>query len=490
MATRKLSATGIGITPVVAVVVGAIGYLGLAVLDARHGTLRDEFVGQSIAWYLVAFAGFVIAVWANEKAIGANEYRTFPTWLLWAAPVAFRLVLLTTTPTLSDDVYRYLWDGHLVTQGVSPYAHAISDPAVDQFSIAARDLANNRDLASPYLPTAHGVFGFAALLFPSSPLTMQTIMVGFDLLIAVALTRLLTLAGLPSRRVLLYLWNPLVIVEVAHGAHLDAIMVALSTAALVATFDPQIRVRFGGIIGPVLLALATLTRPLPVLLLPVLFWRWSWPQRFVYAVVAVGLTLPFGIGPGLGLGANPDGTGVFGSARAYTDTFRFNSGLYHWYETWVGGRGLDDKGWDEPVQLTKIIVGVGVAVLLLMVLAQARSVVSTRGLFRLSLVPVGIYVVLTPVLHPWYTLLLFALLVMLPPAPDEPALRWILIVPWLYLAAALVLSYLTYEDPLAFAEREWVREVEWYPTLGLLVAVGLAGAAGLIRRPTRESVRQ
>ena len=475
MEVWKRSAFGLWL----AVILGAVGFLGLVSIDARHGTLRDEFVGQSIAWYLVAFVGFGVAIWSNER-------QPFPTWILWAVPIAFRLMLLTTSPTLSDDVYRYLWDGHLVSQGANPYAHAISDPAVDQFSIAARDLANNPDLASPYLPTAHGVFGAAAWLFPSEPLTMQLIMLAFDLMVAGLLARLLKLVGVPSRRVLLYLWNPLVIVEIAHGAHLDAVMVALAVAALVCAFDPALRLRWGGSLSPTLLALATLTRPLPLLLVPVLFWRWSWPQRLLYGVVAVGLTVPWGIGPGFGLGATADGTGVFGSARAYTDTFRFNSGIYHWYERWVGGRGLDDKGWDEPVQLTKIIVGVGVAVLLLMVLAQARSLVTNRSLLRLTLVPVGIYVVLTPVLHPWYTMLLFALLALLTPADDEPRARWVLLVPWLYLGAALTLSYLTYEDPSAFAEREWIRKVEWLPTLGSLLVIGLAVAGGLIRRATQE----
>ena len=40
--------------------------------------------------------------------------------------------------------------------------------------------------------------------------------------------------------------------------------------------------------------------------------------------------------------------------------------------------------------------------------------------------------------------------------------------PWLYLAAAVMLSYLTYQDPANLREYVWVRRVEWWPTLGLL----------------------
>ncbi len=436
-----------------------LGFGALAVLDAAEGTLRAGVVDQTIVWYLVAFAGFALAAWGNEE-------REIPVVWLWAVPVLLRLVMLTTSPSLSDDVYRYLWDGHLLSEGVNPYSYVINDPALDAYEIPVRALANNPDLSSPYLPTAHGVFGFAGLVFPSSPLTMQLIMVGFDLLVAALVLRLLKLAQLPTKRVLLYLWNPLVIVEIAHGAHLDALMMALTMAALVATFE-----RRGGLSGPVLLALATLTRPLPVLVLPVLFWRWTWRQRAMFVIVAVCVVIPWGFGPGYGLTGEPTGSGVFGSARAYTEFFRFNSGIYHWLETWIGGRGLDDKGWNEPVALTRLVVGASVVVLIGGVWVKARSASSdsdVRRTLRLSAVAVGIYVLLTPVLHPWYTLLFFALLVFVAPAADEPVRRWLLLLPWFYLAATLIFSYLTYEDPQAFAEREWVRQLQWLPTLVLL----------------------
>lgn len=444
-----------------------LGFGGLALLNFRTGTLRAEFVPETIVWYLLAFAGFMVAVVWNERA-------TIPWRWLVLLPLVFRLILLTTTPTLSDDVYRYLWEGHLVSEGVSPYAYTVTDPALDSYTIPAREFVNNPTLASPYLPAAHGVFGLAALTLPAKPLSMQAVMVLFDLVAAALIVRLLTLANLPRKRVLLYLWNPLVILEVAHGAHLDALMLALVTGALVLTFDPDCHSgrcgRIGRFAGPVLLALAALTRPVPLLLAPVLFWRWSWAQRAIFVSSIAALLLPFALFGNLGLSGQPEGTGLFGSARVYSESFRFNSGIYHWVERSAANLGLDDGRWYAATNLTRLVIGSLAGTALGVVWWRARGVAGeTRGLLRFMAAAMAIYVLFTPVLHPWYTLLLLGFLVFVAPGTDEGSSGWFLLAGWGYLTAALIFSYLTYIDPLRFGELESVRQLQWLPTFALIV---------------------
>ena len=132
---------------VVSVALGLVAYGGMLSLDARSGTLRDRFTSQTIGWYLLAFAGFALALWWNER------HPIDRRWL-WAVPIVFRILLLATTPTLSDDVHRYLWDGHVATEGVNPYSHAIDAPELDEYEIPARALANHPSLGTPYLPAA------------------------------------------------------------------------------------------------------------------------------------------------------------------------------------------------------------------------------------------------------------------------------------------------------------------------------------------------
>ncbi|MEL7156573.1 MAG: hypothetical protein AAFN30_08235 [Actinomycetota bacterium] len=451
----------------------------MVVLDQRHGTLRAEVTPTTITWYLVAFAGFGLAAWWNER-------RSIPAVVFWLVPIGARLLLLATEPTLSDDVYRYLWDGHVLAEGISPYLHPIDAAALDPIEIPIRTQVNNPSLASPYLPTAHGVFVAAAVALPSAAVVMQALMVGFDLLTAVVLRHLLGQAGLPPRRVLLYLWNPLVIVEIAHGAHLDALMVLLTVGALAASLGPA-----GGhgagrrsIGSAVLLALAVLTRPLPALVGPVLWPRWGWPARAAFVATTIGLLLPFGLGPaGWGLGTPGTGTGVFGSARIYSRDFQFNGALNTVLEP--GSTGAS------------VAAGGAMAGVLLWVwwrAARARpgpapgaatSASIVRYQLRLAVVPVMAYVLLTPVLHPWYLVMLLALLPFVTPASGERPDRWLLTVPWYYLAAAVSLSYLTYRNPDRFGELVWVQRAEWLPTLALLALVLLRARA---TRPAADGV--
>ncbi len=437
-----------GIGPLVCL----LAYVALAIVDVRNGTLRAEQTPTTIVWYTIAFTGFGTAVWSNER-------RAFSWRWLWLFAIVFRLVMLTTTPTLSDDVYRYLWDGHLVAEGVNPYTHEINAPELDPFEIPARRLANNPTLSSPYLPVAHGIFGTASTFTPSEPLSMQILMTLFDLGSAVVISRLLVAAGLPASRVLLYLWNPLIIIETAHGAHLDAVMIFLALLALLGVFG---RGR-GRTASPVALALASLTRPIPILLAPIIWWRWTARQRALLVITAIAIIIPFGFGPaGFGLIGEATGTGVFGSARVYSQEFRFNAGVAHWMENSIGTAAAN-------FAVITLMSGTLLAVSALARNASDDTVNNTRRLLRLASVATMAYVLLTPILHPWYLSILIALLVFVPPAPAECGDRWLLLAPWMWLATTLPLSYLTYRDPNAFGELSWVRTVEWYPALALLV---------------------
>jgi hypothetical protein len=55
-------------------------------------------------------------------------------------------------------------------------------------------------------------------------------------------------------------------------------------------------------------------------------------------------------------------------------------------------------------------------------------------------------------------------------------------IPWLLLSGLLIFSYLTYQDPAAFAERAWVRRLQWWPTIALLVVVAARHAAARRQR--------
>ncbi|MCP4418614.1 MAG: hypothetical protein GY805_18495 [Chloroflexi bacterium] len=434
-----------------------LAYGGMVRMEWLYGTLRDGRIPETIAWYLLAFFAYLGAIlWVEKRGVSRR-------WL-WTTAVFFRLLMLFTTPTLSDDVYRYLWDGYVAHQGVSPYAHAINAPELDYLDNPVRSQANNTWMASPYLPAAQIIFWGVTAVFPLRPLFLQITMTLFDLAAAFLIAKLLTLASLPPRRLILYLWNPLVIIEVAHSAHLDAWMIFLTLLAVYFTLkNPPLTINHFKYLSPFFLTLATLTKIIPALLLPILFWHWNWVQRIFFGLLTIGLLIPFGLQVGWGLRGDLDGTGLFGALRIYGRQWNFNSGLFHWLEVWLGQQGVENG-----TDVAKLIVLGLFGVVLTAVFLQARTRPNPRDTLRLMAVPLMGYVLLTPTLNPWYTLILLAFTPFFPPAKEEAQRRWLLLAPWLYLSGVLIFSYLTYLDPLKFGELEWVRQLEWLPMLGLL----------------------
>jgi len=449
--------------------VSLLAYGGLVVIAHSLGTLRGQATVHTIALYLLAFAAYLAAlVWLE---LGG----TWSAVWAWGTGVGARFILLLTTPSLSDDVYRYIWDGHVAVSGFSPYAYPVEDHILDFLSIPERGLVNHSWMASPYLPATQLLF-FLTALIGRNPILLQGIMVLIDLGAALVIARLLKLAAFPAQRLLLYLWSPLVIVEVAHGAHVDAWMVLLTLLAVQASLKRQTTAG-QSVLAPLFLALATLTKLIPALLAPVLFWRWSWFQRLLYPMLMLLVLLPFGLGAGWGLSQELSGRGLFGAILIYSSRWKFNSGLFYALEKILGG--------GDSIAATigaKLLVGFLLAAVLLLAFVLARRHRGPRTTLRLAALPFMAYILLTPTFHPWYLLIVLAFVPFLPPAAGEDRRWWLAAFPWIYLSGTAIFSYLAYGDPAQIYERLWVRLLQWLPAILLLAAA----AASALKRNFRR----
>jgi len=141
--------------------------------------------------------------------------------------VIFRLTMLFTTPTLSDDIYRYVWDGKVASQGINPYQYP---PKAEELK-PVRDNSiypnvNHKEISTIYPPVSQLVF-WGLFKLDSSLLAFKVVFFGLDLLTIAILILVLKNLGLNSKRVLLYVWNPLIIVEISGSGHADIIGIFL-----------------------------------------------------------------------------------------------------------------------------------------------------------------------------------------------------------------------------------------------------------------------
>lgn len=470
-------------------IISLSAYGGMVSMQLRHGNLGTTVIAEFLVWFGLAFASYAAAViwlersWRGSGRTGSPSLSGLREFYLlaaiWGGGLLFRWLLLQTFPTLSSDVFRYMWDGYVTANGVSPYAYPIDAAQLDWLDVSFRAQANHAWMASPYMPAAQWFFAAIALFYPLDPLSFQTSAVLFDLGTAFIVSRLLRLAGLPAHRLLIYLWNPLVVVETAQGAHVDALMVLLMILAVYAMARSANRA--GGasraesprtvdrapvfsVMAPALLALATLTKLIPVLLAPIFWWRLNWGSRLLYVYLTIGMLVSPALRAGLGLTGELDGRGLFGALRIYNKQWNFNSGIFRWLEDWLETMGIVD-----PMVQAQEIVYFLLFVLLVSAWRSSRHApFDLRATMRWLAVPLAGYLLLATTVHPWYLLALMPFLPFLTPGNEEPKRLWLWLLPWLWLSGVIALSYFTYIDPDELRDSDWIRLLEWLPTLGLL----------------------
>src|SRR5438445_872072 len=110
-------------------------------------------IPRHVALTLLAWGVWVVALWLGPRLSAAGWRRDLT--LIFAVAIAMRATLLFTTPTLSDDAYRAVWDARLVHAGVNPYQYA---PAASETEPYRDDLiwprVNHKEQRTPYPPPA------------------------------------------------------------------------------------------------------------------------------------------------------------------------------------------------------------------------------------------------------------------------------------------------------------------------------------------------
>lgn len=232
--------------------------------------------------------------------------------VVWVLAVMMRLALLPVVPTLSDDIYRYLWDGHVQLSGVNPYVYAPNAVELDSLRTGWHSLINNPGVPTIYPPAAQFAFVLIALL--GSTLTAAKVLwVGLDLLCGWLLIRVAVSSGRSPVSVgVLYLWSPLLIVETAWSGHLEPLGLAAMAGVLLLA-----QRRRAASLG-VALAIAALVKFAPLAAAPALARRHG--GRFIVAALG-GLAL--GYLPYLGAGS-----ALWTGLTTYAEHWRFNAGAF------------------------------------------------------------------------------------------------------------------------------------------------------------------
>lgn len=349
---------------------------------------RENF-GLTVLLFSLAFGGML------GSYLLAGEEVNFKRLLLLG--IVLRGCLFFFEPNWSEDGARFLWDGELLRQGQNPYG--LTPTQVQEQQGEGNELGAQlfQDLNSPnyysvYPPLNQAFFWLGALLAQGSVaqgyLALRCMLLLGEIGVFYLLWVLLARFELPQKQILLYWFNPLVILEVVGNLHFEGFVLLLLLATLL-NLSRQKLGWSGGFWG-----LAIGIKLLPFLLAPAFFfWKGVRTSLQFWGITAGVLVLVF-----LPLVYWNSWGNFLQSLQLYQGKFEFNASLYYLFRA----LGYELAGFNTIWYLTKI--GMVITLLGAVWISWKRS---NASLFEIPSVWVQLYLIyflLQPVVHPWYLL--------------------------------------------------------------------------------------
>lgn len=381
----------------------------------------------------------------------------FEKWnfkFLLVAGILFRLVFLWAEPNLSQDFYRFIWDGELIKNGINPYIHLPKDLIAQ----AGLPIANAQELFdgmgdlsarhySNYPPVNQIIFALATFLgggsILGSVITMRFTIILADIGVLLFGRKLLQNLNQSNHLAFWYFLNPLVIIELTGNLHFEGVMLFFFVWALY-----LLSIQKWKFAAPVYAA-SIMVKLVPILFLP-LFLKYFGLKRSVLYYLLVGifcllLLLPFY-------------SSVFIDNYAETvglwfSNFEFNAGFYNALKK-VAVNYFDAKPWELVKVYGKWVARVVVFGAILLALLRKNQTLT--NLITSMLILLTSYYFLSSTVHPWYLVFLVVLAMF-------TKFRFAMV--WSFM---IVLSYFAYSNP-DFEENLWLLAIEYLVVIGYLI---------------------
>lgn len=367
--------------------------------------------------------------------------------------ILFRLVFFMTEPNLSQDFYRFIWDGELVSHFINPYLN-IPNTLIDQSDLV---IANARELYegmgglsarhfSNYPPLNQLIFGLAALLGGKSVLGTTMALRGIIILADIGIfyfgRKLLKNLNQSPHLIFWYFLNPLIIIELTGNLHFEGVMLFFFVWSLYLLSVQKWQW------AAVLYACSISVKLVPLLFLPLFLSHFKWKKSILFyliiGVVSLSLFAPFYTSEFIDNYSQTIGL--------WFSNFEFNAGLYNTIKQVA--IQFDAKPWELIKTYGKVTPLLTIATVLLFTFLrrnQNLAILISSMLWVLTL-----YYFTTATVHPWYIIFLVTLTIF---TTYRFALVW---------SATIILSYFAYS--LAdFKENLWLLALEYSVVFAFLI---------------------
>ncbi|WP_394974776.1 mannosyltransferase [uncultured Croceitalea sp.] len=380
----------------------------------------------------------------------------FEKWnfkFLLVVGILFRLVFLFTEPNLSQDFYRFIWDGELIKHGINPYLY-VPNTLIEQPNLM---IANAQELYkgmgslsarhySNYPPLNQIIFTISSFLGGNSILGSLVIMrltiILADIGILFFGRKLLQSLGKSKHLAFWYFLNPLVIIELTGNLHFEGVMLFFFVWAIyLIAFDKW---KWG---APIY-ALSILLKLVPVLFLPFFLKHFGFKKSVIFYTL-IGLTcvlflLPFYSSEFI--------SNYSQTVGLWFSNFEFNAGFYNAVKQ-IAVTQFEAKPWELVKSYGSLVPKIIIIAALLLTFLRKNQNMGT--LLSSMLLLLTFYYFLSSTIHPWYVIFLLILGIL---SNYRFPIVW---------SAMVVLSYYAYSNP-EFKENLWLIAIEYFIVLSYL----------------------
>ena len=412
---------------------------------------RTSFITLIFIWVSL-FGGSYFLI---EKSNFSN------TQLIFFA-VAFRVILLLVIPNLSQDFYRFIWDGRMLFEGFNPYLSKPETFITDGIAPVnqAKELYNgmgklNASHYTNYPPFSQFCYWIAALFAKKSILGSVVVMrlqiILADIGILFIGSKLLQLLNFPVKKIFYYLLNPFIILELTGNLHFEAVMALFLILSLYLLFKNQ------WILAAIALGISVSVKLIPLLFLPIfLYYFWRRPKnklttngflQFIGFCSIVILTNIILFAPFLSKQFISNFAETIG---LWFQNFEFNASIYYIIR-WIG---FQVKGWNIIGTVGKILPII--VIIITAIISLFRKNDQPKILLESLLFTICSYLLLSTTVHPWYLTIPLLISIF-----TNYKFLWV----W---TITIILSYYAYAQT-DFKENLWLVGLEYVVVVGFFV---------------------
>lgn len=357
--------------------------------------------------------------------------KSTPTASVFWLGLLFRFAFIVAIPWLSQDFYRFIWDGLLLQNDLNPYAFSPnelikSDALFD--STLKTDLyegmgALSAQHYSNYPPLNQLGFLTAVNVFPQSVLgtviVMRLLLILAEVGLFFIIKKILHHLDLPHRRLGWYFLNPLIILELSGNLHWEGVMLFFFALGWWLLLKKQ------NIWATIAFAFSIATKLIPLLLLPLFVRFQAWKKRawmaFLGSLCLLLLFVPFFKDIGM--------ENYFTTIQLWFKNFEFNGSFYYLIR-WIG---YQIKGYNIIRQWGEISPWIITGMVLIFAFLRPKK--KAQEVFSAMLFLLTAYYLIASIVHPWYVIPLVFLSLF---TRYSFSLIWSMLIP---------ISYITYAHP-------------------------------------------